>query len=86
MALKIEVFTSLPSCSGGRMVLKLMEQIKKEYGDKIEVEVIKGPTDKTKEYGLKVSPAIIIDKDVRIIGVCPSKQTLKNAIREAGVV
>jgi hypothetical protein len=86
MALKIEVFTSQPSCSGGRMVLRLMEQIKREYGDKIEVEVFKGLTDKAKEYGLKVSPAIIIDKDVRIIGVCPSKQTLKNAIREAGVV
>lgn len=86
MALKIEVFTSLPPCSGGRMVLRLMEQIKKEYGDKIEIEVFKGLTDKAKEYGLKVSPAIIIDRDVRIIGVCPSKQTLRNAIREAGVI
>ena len=86
MALKIEVFTSLPPCSGGRMVLRLMDQIKKEYGDKIEVKVFKGITDEAKEYGLKVSPAIVIDKDVRIIGVCPSKQTLKNAIREAGVV
>jgi hypothetical protein len=86
MALKIEVFTSQPSCSGGRMVLKLIEQIKKDYGNKIEVEVFKGLTEKAKEYGLKVSPAIIIDKDVRIIGVCPSKQTLKNAIREAGVI
>ncbi len=84
--MKVEVFTSMPSCSGGRMVLRLVEQIKKEYGDKIDVEVIKGPTDRAKAYGLKVSPAIIIDKDVRIIGVCPSKQTLKNALREAGVV
>jgi hypothetical protein len=64
----------------------LIQQIKKDYGNKIEVEVFKGLTEKAKEYGLKVSPAIIIDKDVRIIGVCPSKQTLKNAIREAGVV
>lgn len=86
MALKIEVFTSQPSCSGGRLVLRLIDEIKREYGDKIEVEVFKGLTDKAKEYGLKVSPAIIIDKDVRIIGMCPSKQTLKNAIREAGVV
>lgn len=86
MGLKIEVFTSLPSCSGGRMVLILMEQIKKEYGEKIEVEVFKGLNERAKEYGLKVSPAIIVDKDVRIIGVCPSKQTLRNAIREAGVV
>lgn len=68
------------------MVLRLMDQIKEEYGNKIEVKVFKGITDESKCYGLKVSPAIVIDKDVRIIGVCPSKQTLKNAIREAGVV
>ncbi len=86
MALKVEVFVSLPPCSGGRLVLRLIDEIKAEYGDKIDVEVYKGPNEKAKEYGLKVSPAIIIDRDVRIIGVCPSKNALRNAIREAGVM
>ena len=86
MALKIEVFTSLPSCSGRWLVLRLIDEIKKEYGDKIEVEVFKGPNEKAKEYGLKVSPAIVINRDLRIVGVCPTQQTLKTAIREAGVV
>jgi len=65
--LKIEVFTSQPSCSGGRLMLRLLDEIKEEYG-------------------LTVSPAIIIDRDVRIIGVCPTKKTLREAIREAGVL
>ena len=82
----IEVFTSLPSCSGGRLVLKLMDEIKKEYGDAIDIKIYKGPSEKAKEYGLEVSPAIIIDKDIQIIGVCPSKETLKDALREAGLV
>jgi len=85
MPMRVEVFTSQPSCSGGRLVLKLIEEIKKEYGDKIEVEVYKGPSEKAKEYGLKVSPAIVIDRDIRIIGVCPSRATLKDALREAGL-
>ena len=85
MALKVEVFTSQPSCSGGRLVLKLIDEVKREYGDKIEVEVYKGPSEKAKEYDLKVSPAIVIDKDIRIIGVCPSKATLIDALREAGI-
>lgn len=85
MALKVEVFASLPPCSGGRLVLRLVDEIKKEYGDRIDVDVYKGPCEKAKEYGLKVSPAIVIDKDVRIIGVCPSKNTLRNALREAGL-
>jgi len=83
--LKVEVFTSEPSCSGGRLVLKLIEEIKSEYGDKIEVEIYKGPGEKTKEYNLTVSPAIVIDKDIRIIGVCPSKATFVDALREAGL-
>lgn len=86
MPLKIEVFTSQPSCSGGRLMLRLLDEIKEEYGDKVEVEVYRGPSEKAKEYGLTVSPAIIIDRDVRIIGVCPTKKTLREAIREAGVL
>jgi len=31
------------------------------------------------------SPAVVIDRDIRIIGVCPSKEGLKEALREAGV-
>ena len=85
MAMKVEVFVSEPSCSGGRLVLKLIDEIKGEYGDKIEVEVYKGLCEKAKEYDLKVSPAIVIDKDIRIIGVCPSKATLVDALREAGL-
>ena len=85
MALKVEVFTSQPSCSGGRLLLRLMDEIKQEYGDSIDVEVFKGTCSKATEYGLEVSPAIVIDSDIRIIGVCPSKETFKDALREAGI-
>jgi len=85
MLLKVEVFTSKPSCSGGRLLLKLIEGIKEEYEDKIEVEVYRGICEKLKEYQIEASPAVVIDGDIRIIGVCPSKQTLKEALREAGV-
>lgn len=85
MPLKVEVFTSQPPCSGGRLLLKLMEKIREEYEDQIELQVYKGPCDQLKKYKIDVSPAIVIDKDIRIIGVCPSKQTLEDALREAGV-
>lgn len=86
MALLVEVFTSLPPCSGGRLVLKLIEEARKEYGNSIEVKIYKGPSDKTKDYELEVSPAIIIDRDIQIVGVCPSKETLYDAFREAGLM
>lgn len=85
MPLKVEVFTSQPPCSGGRLLLKLMDEIKEEYGDQIEVETYKGSCDQLNRYKIDVSPAVVIDEDIRIIGVCPSKQTLKDALHEAGV-
>jgi len=81
----VEVFVSEPPCSGGRLLLKLINEIKKFYEGKIEVKIYKGRGEKTREYGLEVSPALIIDKDIRIIGTVPSKITLINALREAGV-
>ncbi|MBS7646343.1 thioredoxin family protein [Candidatus Bathyarchaeota archaeon] len=85
MPVKVEVFTSEPPCSGGRLLLKLVEKIKEEYMDKIEVEIYRGMNPKLSEYGINASPAVVIDKDIRIIGVCPSEETFKEALREAGV-
>jgi hypothetical protein len=85
MAIKIEVFTSEPPCSGGRLLLRLIDRIKEEYKDKIEVEIYKGVNQRLGEYQITTSPAVVIDKDIRIIGVCPSEETLKEALREAGV-
>lgn len=85
MPVKVEVFISEPPCSGGRLLLKLVEKIKEEYKDKIEVEIYRGINPKLSEYGITASPAVVIDNDIRIIGVCPSEETFKEALREAGV-
>ena len=85
MPVKVEIFTSEPPCSGGRLLLKLIEKIKEEYKDKIEIEIYRGVNPKLKEYGINASPAAVIDKDIRIVGVCPSEETFKEALREAGV-
>ena len=85
MPIRIEAFTSEPPCSGGRLLLKLIEKIKEEYGNKIEVEIYRGVCKKLEEYEIKASPAIVIDEDIRIVGVCPSEETLKEALREAGI-
>jgi predicted DsbA family dithiol-disulfide isomerase len=85
MPIKVEIFTSEPPCSGGRLLLKLVEKIKEEYKGRIEIEIYRGQNPKLSEYGINASPAVVIDKDIRIIGVCPSEETFKEALREAGV-
>lgn len=86
MPIKVEVFTSEPPCSGGKLLLKLIKEIEEEYKGKIEVEIYRGMCDKLNEYQIEASPALVIDRDIRIIGVYPSKKTLREALREAEVI
>lgn len=83
--LLVEVFASLPPCSGGRLVKKMMGEIEEKYGDQVEIKIYEGINDKVKEYGIETTPAIVIDEDIRIIGVAPSMQTLEDALKEAGL-
>ena len=85
MKLLIEVFTSLPPCSGGRIVKKMMREIEKKYGERVEIKIYEGKNEKAKEYGIETTPAIVIDRDIRIIGVAPSMKTLEDALKEAGL-
>ncbi len=81
----VEVFASLPPCSGGRLVKKMMKKVEEKYGDRVEIKIYEGINDKVKEYGIETTPAIVIDEDIRIIGVAPSMETLEDALKEAGL-
>jgi len=85
MRIFVEVFASLPPCSGGRMVKKMMREIAERYGDRVEIKIYEGVNEKVKGYGIDTTPAIVIDRDIRIIGVAPSMKTLENALKEAGL-
>jgi hypothetical protein len=75
MTIKVEIFISAPPCSGGRLLLKLIDKIKEELKEKIEIEIYRGINPKLSEYGINASLAVVIDNDIRIIGVCPSEET-----------
>jgi thioredoxin len=82
MAVKIEVFTS-PSCPYCPMAIEVVDQVKKEMGDKIDVEKINIMDDRQKaiEYGLMAVPAVAINGLVKFIGA-PEKEELVRAIKE----
>jgi len=57
----VEVFTSSPPCSGGRLLPKLIEETEEEYKDKIEVEIYQGICEKPNDYLIQASPTVVID-------------------------
>ena len=82
---KIEAFLSVPTCSGGVSLTKLLKEIEDEFGDEVEITTYRGRHELYEKYNLTAAPAVVIGELVRIMGVCPSKESLISALREAGL-
>ncbi|MEG3224666.1 MAG: thioredoxin [Methanobacteriales archaeon Met13] len=82
MVVKVEVFTS-PSCPYCPMAVEVVEEVKKEMPDDLEVEKIDIMVDREKaiEYGLMAVPAIALNGVVKFVGA-PGIDELLAAIRE----
>ncbi|MFC2019928.1 thioredoxin family protein [Chloroflexota bacterium] len=87
MKVKMEVFSGDPPCPGCVAILSLADEFAKKY--KSELEVIKFIGEeaiaKFNEYKLGCVPAIVINEKIRVEGICPSRTTLENALREGGL-
>jgi hypothetical protein len=83
--IKIEAFLSVPSCSGGVCLTRLLNEVKEEFGDKVEIIIHKGRDEAFQKQNLTTAPALIIGDLVRIMGLCPSKEGLISALKEAGL-
>jgi hypothetical protein len=82
----IEAFVSIPPCSGGVAVKRLLKEIEAEYGDQVEIVVHTGPGDPEWEtYAINNAPALVVGELVKFVGLAPSKQSLVGALREAGL-
>jgi hypothetical protein len=83
---RIEAFVSVPPCSGGVAVKRLLAQVEAEFGDRVEVVVHTGPGDPEWEtYAIGNAPALVVGDLVKFVGLAPSKQSLVGALREAGL-
>jgi len=84
---RIEVFVSVPPCSGGVAVKRLLKEIETEFGDQVEIVFHTGPGDKEwGEYAINNAPALVVGELVKFVGLAPSKESLVGALREAGLV
>ncbi len=84
--IKIEAFVSVPPCSGGVAVKRLLKQIEAEYGEQVEIAFHTGPGDPAwEEYAITNAPALVVGDLVKFVGLAPSKESLIGALREAGL-
>ena len=83
--IKLEVFFSLSHKSNDEYLSKLLEEIKHEFGEKVEIISSQGKNELFDEYHLTATPAVVIEEVIKIIGFCPSKETLVLALKESGL-
>ena len=83
---RIEAFVSIPPCSGGVAVKRLLKEIEAEHGSQVEVVFHSGPGDpEWEEYAITNAPALVVGDLVKFVGLAPSKDSLVGALREAGM-
>ena len=87
MKVKMEVFSGNPPCPGCIAILKLADEVADVYKEELEVVKYIGEEAMAKfeEYKLYCVPAVVINENIRIEGICPSKATLQNSLREGGL-
>ncbi len=84
--IRIEAFVSIPPCSGGVAVKRLLQEIEAEFGDQVEIVFHTGPGDpEWEEYAINNAPALVVGDLVKFVGLAPSKDSLVGALREAGL-
>ena len=72
--MKIEVLGS--GCTKCNKVKEIVEKVVKEAG--IDAEIVKvEDIDKILDYGVMVTPGLVIDGDVKIAGKIPSEDKVK---------
>jgi hypothetical protein len=83
---RIEAFVSVPPCSGGVAVKRLLQEIEREFGDQVEIVTHTGPGDpEWEQYAINNAPALVVGDLVKFVGLAPSKESLIGALREAGM-
>jgi len=78
--MKIEILgTGCPKC---KKLHELTEEIINELG--VSAEIIKvTDINKIVDYGVMVTPTLVIEGDVRVVGKIPSKEEIKRWIKES---
>ena len=81
----IEAFVSLPPCSGGVAVKRLLARAEKDFGDQVQVVMHTGRCPEMEALNITNAPSLVIGDLVKFVGLAPSWESLVGALREAGL-
>ena len=83
--IKVEAFSSTSNNPHDVSLTRLLDDIKTEFGNKVEIITYTEQNELFKKYNLTATPAVVIEEMIKIIGFLPSKETLVKALEEMGL-
>ena len=83
--LKIEAFLSSPPCPNSLALVGVLNEIVEEYNEKVELITYEGPNEAFDHYNLTATPAVVVEELIKMMGFCPSKESLVFALKEIGL-
>ena len=81
----VEAFLSVPPCSGGVAVRRLLKRAQEDFGDRIEVITHVGHNARWDEQHINNAPGLVVGDLVKFVGVAPDYECFVGALREAGL-
>ncbi len=81
----VHAFLSVPPCSGGVAIKRVLARAQEEFGDRIAVITHTGRDAAWDEYRITNAPGLVVGDLVKFVGVAPDYECFVGALREAGL-
>jgi hypothetical protein len=82
---KIEAFLSEPQTTADVRLSQLLVRFEVELGEKLQIAIFGEDNVLFDKYNLTRTPAVVIGEMIKIIGVCPSDESIFSALKELGI-
>jgi hypothetical protein len=83
--IKIEAFLSIPPKSNDIRLSEILETLKNKFGDKILIDSRGKEDELFASYNLTQTPALVIGEMIKIMGFCPSEDSIISALNDLGM-
>lgn len=83
--IKIEAFLSTPPTPEDVHLSQILENLQVEFSEKLSIMIFREKDGLFKVYNLTTTPAVVIGEMVKIMGFCPSKESIVSALKDLGV-
>ncbi len=78
--LEIKIFGSMPPCAKCKKVEEVVKKVVEEYNGDIFVKKYEPTSDRADEYGIMMTPAVVVGDILVSSGAIPKEKGIKKAI------